>query len=90
MRPLASKNSELQPALRPKSLMRMFSAQGNPQARKLFSVIGQLQRHAGVRLYITEFAGLAGKRRVKPVLRDPAAPTRLALSEKEKPMVRRA
>jgi DNA-binding phage protein len=74
----------------PKSLMRMFSAQGNPQARNLFSVIGQLQRYAGVRLHVTEFAGLAGKRTVKRVLRDPAAPTRLALSAKEKPMLRRA
>lgn len=69
----------------PKSLMRMFSAQGNPQAKNLFAVIGQLQKHAGVRLHVAEFkghTGSAGKRSLKRVLLDPAAPTRLALSAK--------
>lgn len=36
-----------------KSLMRMFSARGNPQARNLFSVIGYLQKQAGVEFHVT-------------------------------------
>jgi len=32
----------------PKSLMRMFSQKGNPQARNLFAVISQLQTQSGV------------------------------------------
>jgi len=32
----------------PKSLMRMFSPNGNPQARNLFEVIGCLQKREGV------------------------------------------
>ncbi|MGC1694621.1 MAG: transcriptional regulator [Pseudolabrys sp.] len=34
----------------PKSLIRMFGPRGNPQARNLFSVIGCLQKRAGLRL----------------------------------------
>jgi hypothetical protein len=34
----------------PKSLIRMFGARGNPQAKNLFGVIGYLQRQAGVEL----------------------------------------
>ena len=37
----------------PKSLIRMFSARGNPQARNLFGVIGYLQRQAGIELHVT-------------------------------------
>ena len=37
----------------PKSLIRMFGPRGNPQARNLFSVIGYLQKRAGVRLHVT-------------------------------------
>src|SRR5271170_4402898 len=37
----------------PKSLIRMFGPRGNPQARNLFSVIGYLQRRAGVQLHVT-------------------------------------
>jgi hypothetical protein len=36
----------------PKSLMRMFGPKGNPQARNLFAVIGQLQRQTGVQLQV--------------------------------------
>ncbi len=36
----------------PKSLIRMFGPRGNPQARNLFSVIGYLQRRAGVELHV--------------------------------------
>jgi DNA-binding phage protein len=36
-----------------KSLMRMFSPSGNPNARNLFSVIGELQRASGVKLRVT-------------------------------------
>ena len=34
----------------PKSFMRMFGPRGNPQARNLFEVIGQLQKCEGVHL----------------------------------------
>jgi DNA-binding phage protein len=36
----------------PKSLIRMFGPRGNPQARNLFSVIGYLQKRAGVRFHV--------------------------------------
>jgi DNA-binding phage protein len=36
----------------PKSLMRMFGPRGNPNARNLFSVIGQLQRSSGINLRV--------------------------------------
>jgi putative addiction module killer protein len=36
----------------PKSLMRMFGPKGNPNARNLLSVIGQLQRTSGVNLSV--------------------------------------
>ncbi|MCY3784523.1 MAG: transcriptional regulator [Chloroflexi bacterium] len=36
-----------------KSLMRMFGPTGNPQARNLFEVINQIQRHEGVRLHVS-------------------------------------
>ena len=36
----------------PKSLIRMFGPRGNPQARNLFTVIGYLQRQAGVELHV--------------------------------------
>ncbi|WP_086466909.1 helix-turn-helix domain-containing transcriptional regulator [Oceanibaculum nanhaiense] len=35
-----------------KSLMRMFGPAGNPSARNLFSVIGELQKAAGVNLQV--------------------------------------
>jgi hypothetical protein len=38
----------------PKSLVRMFSPSGNPQARNLFAVIGYLQKQAGVQLRVTQ------------------------------------
>lgn len=37
----------------PKSLIRMFGPNGNPQARNLFCVISYLQRHAGISLHVT-------------------------------------
>ena len=36
----------------PKSLIRMFSARGAPQARNPFSVIGYLRKQAGVELRV--------------------------------------
>ena len=36
----------------PKSLMRMFGPNGNPQARNLFEVIGRLQEREGVHLKV--------------------------------------
>src|SRR5437868_15498327 len=36
----------------PKSLIRMFGPRGNPQAKNLFSVIGYLQKHAGLHLRV--------------------------------------
>src|ERR1700741_40399 len=41
----------------PKSLIRMFGPRGNPQARNLFSVIGYLQKQAGVELHVTKGPG---------------------------------
>ena len=38
----------------PKSLIRMFGPRGNPQARNLFSVIGYLQKRAGVRFHVAQ------------------------------------
>jgi DNA-binding phage protein len=35
----------------PKSLIRMLGPRGNPQAHNLFSVIGHLQKRAGVELH---------------------------------------
>ena len=35
-----------------KSLIRIFSSRGNPQARNLFNVIGYLQEQARVRLHV--------------------------------------
>ena len=37
----------------PKSLIRMFGPRGNPQAKNLFSVLGYLQKQAGVQLHVT-------------------------------------
>ncbi len=36
----------------PKSLIRMFSPRGNPQARNLFGIISYLQKQAGVELHV--------------------------------------
>ena len=36
-----------------KSLIRMFGPRGNPQAKNLFSVIGYLQKQAGLQLHVT-------------------------------------
>jgi DNA-binding phage protein len=43
----------------PKSLMRMFSAIGNPQARHLFGVLSALQDHVGVHLQVQAVAEAA-------------------------------
>ena len=37
----------------PKSLMRMFSPRGNPQAHNLFGIIGYLQKQAAVEFHVT-------------------------------------
>jgi hypothetical protein len=39
------------------SLIRVLGPRGNPQARNLFSIIGYLQRRAGVELRVTQEAG---------------------------------
>lgn len=36
----------------PKSLMRMFGSEGNPQARNLFDILVILQRQTGVELFV--------------------------------------
>ena len=36
----------------PKSLIRMFGPRGNPQAKNLFSVLGYLQKRAGVKFHV--------------------------------------
>ena len=45
----------------PKSLMRMFSHRGNPQARKLFEIIGYLQKRANVRFEVRAVRGQANE-----------------------------
>ena len=35
-----------------KSLMRMFSPKGNPQAKNLFAVISHLQKQTGIKLHL--------------------------------------
>jgi len=40
----------------PKSLIRMFGPRGNPQARNLFSIIGYLQKQAGIELHVAPSA----------------------------------
>lgn len=37
----------------PKSLIRMFGPRGNPQAKNFFSVLGYLQKQAGLELHVT-------------------------------------
>src|ERR1700678_2782679 len=37
----------------PKSLIRMFGPSGNPQAKNLFSVLGYLQKRAGLELHVS-------------------------------------
>lgn len=39
-----------------KSLMRMLGPRGNPQAKNLFAVIGELQKKSGVRLKLKAVA----------------------------------
>jgi DNA-binding phage protein len=41
----------------PKSLMRMFSRAGNPNARNLFGVLGELQKQSGVQLHAQSVKG---------------------------------
>src|ERR1700716_1911859 len=36
----------------PKSLIRMYGPRGNPQAKNLFSVLGYLQKRAGLKLHV--------------------------------------
>ena len=44
--------------MQPKNLIRMFGPRDNPQAHKLFGVLGHLQRQAGVRLHVSPEPGL--------------------------------
>jgi len=46
----------------PKSLIRMFGPRGNPQAKNLFSVIGYLQKRAGLSLHVAGQAIASGLR----------------------------
>jgi DNA-binding phage protein len=38
----------------PKSLIRIFGPRGNPQAKNLFSVLGYLQKKAGVQFHVVQ------------------------------------
>jgi hypothetical protein len=40
-----------------KSLIRMLGPRGNPQARNLFSIMGYLQKQAGVELHVAPGLG---------------------------------
>ena len=46
----------------PKSLIRMFGPSGNPQARNLFTILGHLQRQAGLTLKVTTAPCTASRR----------------------------
>jgi hypothetical protein len=50
-----------------KSLIRMFGARGNPQAKNLFKVIGYLQKRAGVRYSVVGRAVVKPRSRVVPI-----------------------
>jgi len=52
--------------IQPKSLIRMFGARGNPQARNLFSIIGHLQERSGLQLHVTLAARPRGKSPTRP------------------------
>lgn len=45
----------------PQSLMNMFGPDGNPHARSLFEIIGQIQKREGIRLEVSTlpYAGVA-------------------------------
>lgn len=58
MRSLLEKAGEATTAP-PKSLIRMFGPRGNPQARSFFSVIGYLQKRAGIELHVIGGAELS-------------------------------
>ena len=45
----------------PKSLMRMLSPTGNPQARNLFDLLGHLQRREGARFHVSLTTKKAGR-----------------------------
>lgn len=59
----------------PKSLIRMFGPRGNPQAKNLFSVIGYLQKRAGVRLLLRGENRRVGKAIGRANARPIACPT---------------
>ncbi len=42
----------------PKSLMRMFGPSGNPNARNLFGVLGELQKQSGIHLHARSIKGV--------------------------------
>jgi len=50
----------------PKSLMRMFSQDGNPNAKNLFCVIQYLQENAGVQFKVVTVPKKAKKRELVP------------------------
>ena len=50
----------------PKSLIRMFGPRGNPQATNLFSVLGYLQKQAGLQLHVTAGPGWGAYGRLEP------------------------
>ncbi len=52
----------------PKSLMRMFGPNGNPQARNLFEIIAQLQKREGLHLKVQAVRWVASesKQRDRP------------------------
>jgi hypothetical protein len=60
-------------ATSPKSLMRMFGSQGNPQARNLFGVIAYLQAEAQLRLRVAVDRRAQGAPRARHRLPKPAA-----------------
>ena len=55
----------------PKSLIRMFGPRGNPQAKNLFSVIGYLQKRAGLRLHVAGYKAPTDRAMVSTIIQHP-------------------
>lgn len=62
-----------------RSLMRMLGPRGNPQAKNLFDVIGQLQRAQGVRANVSLRSTTRGVSRLTAEARGRACPPKIGL-----------
>ena len=65
----------------PKSLIRTFGPRGNPPAKNLFSVVGYLQKRAGLRLHVSGIEWSATSEAEQNALRQPRLSRHLFRSE---------